>query len=90
MGRYQQHAVFLDLGIRTQGVKHLLRLCADGLICGHQGQIRVQQGGFLVVVAGADLGGVVNAGAALLGDEQQLGMHLERPGAVDHLTACTL
>ena len=59
----------------------------DGPVRGHQAEVRVQGGGLLVVVAGADLGHIGEAAFLLPGDEADLAVALVARRAVDHMAA---
>ena len=86
--RRHQHLIGL-LGQLLDGqvLEHACCLCTDIGISGDEGQVGVQLTGFLVVVAGADLGDVGIALCILAGDQGQLGMDLVVLKAVDHGTA---
>ena len=81
-----------DLGLRHrlahgQGLEYRRGALADLRVRRHQGQIRIQPGGFLVVISGADLGDILGLAVHNPGNQAQLGVDLIPRQAVDHIAS---
>ena len=85
--RHAQDVVVVGGVLERHVVEEPHRVAANALVAGDEGEVCVELGGLLVVVARAQLGDVLQALRRLAGDAADLAMDLVVAEAVDDLAA---